>query len=114
MLEFNTYGEVITEQDIESFEGLIGSDLPEDYKKHMLKYNEGSVPWEKQYELSFNGEEIILATFHKLKSNEGSTLEAYYSRKHDFLYPKLLPIGTIEGGYLAMGYQIENKGEVYV
>lgn len=33
MLEFNTYGEVIIEQDIESFERLIGPDLPEDYKK---------------------------------------------------------------------------------
>ncbi|WP_452602945.1 SMI1/KNR4 family protein [Pontimicrobium sp. MEBiC06410] len=114
MLEFNTYGESITEIDVQAFEQLIGKELPEDYKTHLLKYNGGSVPWEKQYEFSFKGEEISLATFHKLKSDRGGTLEEYYNRKHDFLFPKLLPIGTIEGGYLAMGYQTGNYGEIYI
>ncbi len=77
----------------------------------MLKYNGGSIPLWNEYVFTSNkGEELFLESFHQLKHIDGS-LEDYY--KHNFLYPRLLSIGAITGGYIAIGYQNDNMGEIY-
>ncbi|WGH74762.1 SMI1/KNR4 family protein [Tenacibaculum tangerinum] len=113
MIIFDKDYDSVKQEDIENLEKLIGSELPEDYKQHMLKYNGGSIPLWYEYIFIHNKRELSLEGFHQLKYGDDN-VESYFGHKHDFLYPNLLPIGAITGGYIAMGYQQENKGEIYV
>ncbi|CAL2080627.1 SMI1/KNR4 family protein [Tenacibaculum sp. 190524A05c] len=113
MKEFNNYYDNISTIELEELEKLIGARLPSDYKEHMLKFNGGKVPHDKDYIINYNNQDFFLSGFYTLKHGV-SNIEDYYNNKHSFLYPKLLPIGVIVGGYLALGYKEENYGEVYV
>ncbi len=112
MKEFDIDYDLINEGELRETEELIGSKLPSDYREHMLKFNGGTVPLGKEYIFDFKNNELFLEGFHQIKFGEGK-LESYYSRKHSFLFPSLLPIGTIEGGFLALGYREGNYGKVY-
>ncbi|WBV51084.1 SMI1/KNR4 family protein [Chryseobacterium gambrini] len=79
----------------------------------MLKYNGGFVPVEKEYVIDFGDSEVLLGSFFPIKYRTGN-IERYYQSKHEFLYPNLLSIGTLVGGYIAMGYQSNNFGQIYI
>ncbi|MFD2917095.1 SMI1/KNR4 family protein [Psychroserpens luteus] len=109
MLEFNTTKELISLSDLQNLESALGAILPEDYKTHMLKYNGGRVSWTKSYILEYNGSEYELGGFKELDK-----VKEFFESKNPILYPKYFSIGDIEGGYLAMGYQEENYGQIFV
>ena len=113
MITFDKDYDPVNEGDIQNLEQLIGNELPEDYKAHLLQCNGGSIPLWYEYVFIHGKNELFLGGFHQLKHGDGN-IETYYNHKHDFLYPKLLPIGAITGGSLAIGYQDDNKGEIHV
>jgi hypothetical protein len=107
MIEYNTYGKPIEPNNLLELEDLLGNQLPEDYKAHMLKYNGGRVPYTKDCVIELNKSEYILGGFHQID-------EVKKSYNNKILYPNYISIGDITGGYLAMGYKENNKGEIYV
>lgn len=109
MKKFDNDFNEISKADIQRIEQLIGSKLPNDYKNHMMNYNGGSVPLWKNYYFEFQDDSITLGRFHTI-----SSLENYFNKRLSFLYPKLLSIGSVNGGSLAIGYQNENFGNIYV
>ena len=114
-MKFEIENEKITLDEFNRFEKLLGDlKLPNDYKDHMLNYNGGSVPFDYDYIFSYQDDnnEFIEAKFIRFYSLERVKLT--YEKKHEFLFPKLLTIGLIEGGYLAMGYTQNNYGEIFV
>ncbi|CAL2094272.1 SMI1_KNR4 domain-containing protein [Tenacibaculum sp. 190524A05c] len=115
MVGFKIDEKTITIEEFNQFEALLeGLKFPDDYKSHMLTYNGGSVPFDYDYLLSYldDNNELIEAKFIRFYSLE--RIKLTYEKKHEFLFPKLLAIGLIEGGYLAMGYTKNNYGEIFV
>lgn len=112
MINFDKDYEAISSSDIEKVENLIGARLPDDYKKHMLEFNGGSVPLDKNYVFHFGENELDFSRFHQMKHEDG-TVEEYFSHKHDFLYPNLISIGTTVEGHLALRIKGNDKGGIY-
>ncbi|EDP72847.1 hypothetical protein FBALC1_17137 [Flavobacteriales bacterium ALC-1] len=96
------------EDDLNELELVLEKELPEDYKAHMKKYNGGSIPSGKEYFFSFRNKELVLSSLDEVEE-----VKDFFRLKKSFLYPKLLSIGTLEGGYLAIGYVDDNYGEIY-
>lgn len=114
MIEFTKKNQGINVQEINLIEKLIGTNLPVDFKENLLEYNGGSVPINKKYSFEYTDEDDEKIETSLSTLNSVSQLKERFKAKHSFLYPKLLSIGSISGGYLAIGYQKDNFGEVYI
>lgn len=111
MIGFDIDNKLITETEFNEFEDLIEVDLPKDYKDHMLKYNGGSSPMDK--EILINGDDTItFSYFHPIKYGH-NIMEKFFELKQDFLYPRYLSIGATVEGALVMLVE-EEKKELFI
>ncbi|SEC38042.1 hypothetical protein SAMN04489761_2832 [Tenacibaculum sp. MAR_2009_124] len=85
MKEFGIDYELINHEDLDKIENLLKAKLSSDYKKHMLKFNGGTVPLDKEYVFNFNENELVLEGFHQVKYGEGN-LEDYYAHNIIFYF----------------------------
>ena len=75
----------------------------------MLRYNGGRVNYTMRYFYIHQNHEYDLAGFTDIDH-----IIELYKLKKDSLYPKLLTIGHIVGGYLGIGFGTENFGQLYM
>lgn len=119
MIEFDQDFKSITAADIRNAESLIGTKLPQDYVKHMLKYNGGSVPpiecdyiyREKDRDLRFTG--FMPIKYGYGTNDEDGTVEKFHKLHHPLWHPKLLVIGAMDNGVISMGIVKENYGQIF-
>lgn len=111
-MDFKTKYQKITEGELFAFESLLkGKKLPEDYKKHMLKYN-GGYPIGDYVGFDHEGDFVLLEYLNPIKYG-GTTMEDYLGM--DTVLPiGHIAIGIISGGRLSMSLNAEKYGEVYV
>lgn len=110
MIQFEIENELISSTELQEFETkLNGLKLPEDYKKHMLKYNGGitveNYVWNKD-------ENIIFMYFSPIKYGDWTMEERYSVDRIDVLPKNDIYIGEIRGGSLCMSLG-ENHGAIY-
>ncbi|MEJ5102685.1 SMI1/KNR4 family protein [Chryseobacterium sp. MYb328] len=107
MIDFEIENKLITSDELHEFEIKTGISLPQDYKKHMLKYNGGSP---LSYDLYFGEPDdgILLSGFKSIKY--GTSLV----EQKDYLPPKYLSIGYTETGYLAMSLDEKEYGNIFI
>lgn len=109
MIEFKTRNELITNFELKEFEQkLNGLKLPEDYKKHMLKYNGGGA--NEDYAWNSN-DKFEFASFHPIKYGS-STMENGLIARNNVLPETDIYIGYILTGSLCMSLG-ENHGAIY-
>ena len=110
MVEFRTRNELITQEELETFEEqLDGLKLPEDYKAHMLKYNGGGTI--EDYEWNTD-ENIQFSNFRPIKYGS-MTMELGLIARENVLPENDIYIGRITGGSICMSLG-ENNGSIYV
>lgn len=96
-LTFRTKGnsQVITLEELNTFEALIGKTLPQDYRQHMLTYNGGVL--EQDVEHVNYSDSGGIASFHPIKYGY-YTMEELFEDLKEFLPSGYIPIGKTSNG----------------
>ncbi|KAB1158916.1 hypothetical protein F7018_07370 [Tenacibaculum aiptasiae] len=108
-MKFIRDDKLISLNDLKDLEKLIESSLSKDYKQHMLSYNGGYMYSERSKVYSYEEEYVNFGRFFDLEK-----VKKMFNRKHDFLKNSFLTIGTVVGGYIAIGYNQNNFGEIHI
>lgn len=121
MLKFEQEYKSITDADVRAVENLIGSKLPDNYKKFMLKCNGAGVPieFEGNYKFPVNGNLYTFENFLPIKNGYGTdnkegTIESYYNHKISIFHPQYLVIGHATEGVILMGIDKGNHGQIFL
>ena len=99
---------------MEAFEDLLIKEnlsLPEDYKKHMLKYNGGSTDDPCEWHLDSR---VEFFEFTPIKYGDYTMEKSFLISRRGVLPKKDIYIGRILGGNLCMSLSEENHGSIYV
>jgi hypothetical protein len=88
--------QMITLQELNDFEALIGLSLPNDYKQHMLLYNGGIVNEDVKHINYLDGGEGI-SYFYPIKYGD-YTMEKSYTNMNSRIPSGYLSIGTTDNG----------------
>lgn len=113
MITFKRVKESITESDLVEFESMIGLTLPEDYKKHMLKYNGGKPTPSLGVYFGTPNNSIELSRFHSIKYGS-STIKSRYEDSKRYLPGNHITIGYTITGNLCMSLDEKSYGHIYV
>jgi hypothetical protein len=108
-LTFKTRGnsQLITVEELNTFETLIGKTLPQDYRQHMLTYNGGVL--EEDVEHINYSDSGGISSFHPIKYGY-YTMEELFEDLKEFLPHGYIPIGkTSNGGQIIISLNNDNN-----
>ncbi|MGB0881097.1 MAG: SMI1/KNR4 family protein [Polaribacter sp.] len=112
-VKFEREEKKISPKELEAFEELLikkDLKLPEDYKKHMLKYNGGSPDDSCEWHLDSR---VEFFDFTSIKYGDYTMEEKFLISRRDVLPESDIYIGDILGGHLCMSLSKENHGAIY-
>ncbi|RKZ51183.1 MAG: hypothetical protein DRR16_14765 [Candidatus Parabeggiatoa sp. nov. 3] len=106
-----------TIKEIEEFEFLIGSTLPDEYKKFLLKHNGGRPKLNMSFKFKEpvqNWDQSMLGWFYSLGDDEYCNLEEEFKVWRDYLLNDMLIIANNPGGaFVILGILGDKRGKVY-